>query len=109
MEFYTHFAIFPGENEFDQLGRIFKLCGTPTENNWPGAKDLPWHGLLKYPASERLLAKEFKHSSYNLTEQFVDLVDRLLTLDPSARLSATEALSHPYFLQESPYACEPYE
>ncbi|CAN0500259.1 unnamed protein product, partial [Laminaria digitata] len=30
----------------------------------------------------------------------VDLVDKLLTLDPTKRLSAAEALDHPYFWRD---------
>ena len=33
----------------------------------------------------------------------VDLLDRLLALDPTRRLSAAEALQHDYFWQEQPF------
>ncbi len=31
-----------GKNEIEQLDLIFKLCGTPTELDWPESYDLPW-------------------------------------------------------------------
>lgn len=31
----------PGSSDFDQLERINSLCGTPTEETWPGFKTLP--------------------------------------------------------------------
>ena len=31
-----------------------------------------------------------------MTEQSVDLMDKLLTLDPSKRISAADALNHPF-------------
>jgi serine/threonine protein kinase len=34
-------AVFPGDSEIDQLFRIFRFLGTPTENEWPGVSQLP--------------------------------------------------------------------
>jgi serine/threonine protein kinase len=34
--------VFPGRNEIDQLEQIFKLCGTPNPEVWPGVEKLPW-------------------------------------------------------------------
>lgn len=31
----------PGDNDIDQLGRIFQALGTPTQDNWPGHDQLP--------------------------------------------------------------------
>jgi hypothetical protein len=33
--------IFPGDSEIDELFRIFRLLGTPTEAVWPGVSSLP--------------------------------------------------------------------
>lgn len=33
--------LFPGSDVEDQLKRIFKLLGEPTEENWPGVSLLP--------------------------------------------------------------------
>lgn len=33
--------LFPGSDVDDQLKRIFKLLGTPTEESWPGLMQLP--------------------------------------------------------------------
>ncbi|GAB0197713.1 cyclin-dependent kinase 3 [Grus japonensis] len=42
---YTHEvtrkALFPGDSEIDQLFRIFRTLGTPTEVTWPGVTQLP--------------------------------------------------------------------
>lgn len=109
MEFYTKYAIFQGRTEIDQLELIFRLCGSPTEYNWPGITDLPWHGLLKFPHCERVIVKEFTNSSYGLSEKFVDLLDQLLALDPSKRPTASEALKHAYFVSDHPFPCEPHQ
>ena len=33
--------LFPGDSEIDQLFRIFRTKGTPTEQIWPGVGKLP--------------------------------------------------------------------
>jgi cell division cycle 2-like len=33
--------LFPGQGEVDQMNKIFKLLGAPTEDNWPGVFELP--------------------------------------------------------------------
>ena len=108
MEFYTKWALFQGRTEIDQLELIFKLCGTPTEETWPGAKDLPWYGLLKFPPCERILVSEFKSPTYGLAEDFVDLIDQLLQLNPEKRPTAQIALHHDFFANDPP-PCIPQE
>lgn len=34
-------ALFPGDSEIDQLFRIFRTLGTPSEAVWPGVTQLP--------------------------------------------------------------------
>lgn len=34
-------ALFPGKSEMDQLNKIFKELGTPSERVWPGYSKLP--------------------------------------------------------------------
>ena len=33
--------LFPGTSDSDQLTRIFKVLGNPTEENWPSLSELP--------------------------------------------------------------------
>ncbi|KAI8896924.1 kinase-like domain-containing protein, partial [Globomyces pollinis-pini] len=109
LEFFTKYPIFQGRAEIDQLELIFKLCGSPSVENWPGIKDLPWYGMMQFTPTERLLVNEFSQPSYGLSTEFVFLLDGLLTLDPSKRPTAKQALSHPWFLEEEPFACHPSE
>lgn len=34
-------ALFPGDSEIDQLFRIFRTLGTPSDATWPGVSQLP--------------------------------------------------------------------
>lgn len=47
--------LFPGADVEDQLKRIFKLLGTPTDDSWPGMTQLPeykelpiYHSVLTF-------------------------------------------------------------
>ncbi|KAL1224574.1 Cyclin-dependent kinase B1-1 [Cardamine amara subsp. amara] len=44
-------ALFPGDSEYQQLHHIFRLLGTPSEQQWPGVTALrDWHVYPKWEA-----------------------------------------------------------
>lgn len=47
LELFTTRPIFQGSDEIHQLEVIYNLCGTPSEEEWPRLKDLPWYELVK--------------------------------------------------------------
>jgi len=91
-------AIFPGKNEVDQLELIFKVCGTPNEHNWPDVDKQPWWHVFKpQKETKRCLIEALRKSASGVPQEALDLVDRLLTLDPKKRATAAEALDSDYF------------
>ena len=38
--------ILPGKNEFEQIDKIFKMFGTPTEQTWPGLTKLHYYQMV---------------------------------------------------------------
>jgi serine/threonine-protein kinase BUR1 len=40
-ELLKRHPILVGNSDMDQLQKVFMLCGTPTEENWPGFMSLP--------------------------------------------------------------------
>ncbi|KAG2593986.1 probable serine/threonine-protein kinase At1g54610 [Panicum virgatum] len=90
--------IFPGRTEVEQLHKIFKLCGTPSEDYWEKMKFA--HPTFK--PYERCLAEKFK----DLPPSTLSLLETLLSIDPDMRGTATDALNSEFFRTE-PYACEP--
>lgn len=84
--------LFPGDSEWQQLLHIFKLLGTPNENMWPGVSRLrDWHDFPQWRPQD--LSRVFP----TLEEAGLDLLKSMLEYDPARRISAKEALMHPYF------------
>lgn len=110
--------LFPGETEIDQIISIYKLLGSPNDKIW-------YVGLIIH-TSKSLCSKTYTvllhcrpgysrlpnvskfnfgvHPYNNLPSKFpdlpadgLDLLNRLLTYDPRKRITAQEALSHPFF------------
>ncbi|XP_041834768.1 cyclin-dependent kinase 15 [Melanotaenia boesemani] len=89
---------FPGvSDELEQLQKIWAVLGVPTEENWPGISLLPNYSEEWFLHSE---PKEFRtvwKRLEQLPNKTEDLVEKMLKLVPVERISAQEAMQHPYF------------
>ncbi|KAJ9067411.1 negative regulator of the PHO system [Entomophthora muscae] len=93
-ELYLGRPLFPGVNNDDQLLRIFRLLGTPSEQNWPGVSQYSnWHGNYPFYPPTPIGQAIPTHNDYTA----LDLIFRFLQYQPQGRLSAQDALDHPYF------------
>lgn len=108
-EMLTRKPLFAGKDEAEQLELIFHVVGTPTERTWPGWRNLAQAHMVSEsrvysPQLERYLRKVMRHHGVQGSDTLIDILTKLLTLDPERRMTATEALAHRWF-QEEPYAC----
>ncbi|CAN1246806.1 Cyclin-dependent kinase C-2 [Linum grandiflorum] len=95
--------IFPGKDEPEQLNKIFELCGAPDEVIWPGVSKIPWYNNFKPSRPlKRRLREVFRHFDRHALE----LLEKMLTLDPAQRISAKDALDAEYFWTD-PLPCDP--
>ncbi|KAI9355940.1 protein serine/threonine kinase [Zopfochytrium polystomum] len=85
--------LFPGSSIADQLVRIFKILGTPNEATWPRISELPDY-QADFPVFEKVKLGDVIPKFDPLA---IDLLSRLIEYQPEKRLSADNALAHPYF------------
>ncbi|KAK3830129.1 MAG: LOW QUALITY PROTEIN: kinase-like domain-containing protein [Linnemannia elongata] len=85
--------LFPGSSVKDQLLKIFKILGTPTEESWPGVSKLPDY-RPDFPTYSPI---PLENLVPKLDAAGIDLLSRLVTYNPDRRILADAALAHPYF------------
>ncbi len=86
--------LFQAKGELELISMIFKLLGPPTTSSWPEYSNLPLAKTINLPAPHPpQLRQKFQY----ITAAGVDLMSRLLCYDPDERITAEEALKHPYF------------
>ncbi|KAI4378323.1 hypothetical protein MLD38_015814 [Melastoma candidum] len=99
-ELYTGKPILPGKTEVEQLHKIFKLCGSPSDDDW---LHLPHATMFKPPHPYRRCVTEmFKE----LPPAAVGLIETLLSVDPTKRGTSALALRSEFFTT-SPLPCDP--
>uniref|UniRef100_A0AAR2KJD6 cyclin-dependent kinase n=1 Tax=Pygocentrus nattereri TaxID=42514 RepID=A0AAR2KJD6_PYGNA len=103
-ELLTQKPLFPGKSEIDQINKIFKDLGSPSEKIWPGYNELP--AVKKMTFTEYPYNNLRKRFGALLSDHGFDLMNKFLTYCPAKRISADEALKHEYF-RETPLPIEP--
>eukprot|EP01123_Difflugia_compressa_P000597 TRINITY_DN106_c0_g1_i2.p1 TRINITY_DN106_c0_g1~~TRINITY_DN106_c0_g1_i2.p1 ORF type:complete len:295 (-),score=46.15 TRINITY_DN106_c0_g1_i2:322-1206(-) len=93
-EMITKRPLFPGDSEIDEIFRIFRTLGTPTEEVWRGCTMLPDFKPNFPKWTKQDLRKLLPQG---LDAQAVDLLESMLVYEPSQRITAKAALQHPYF------------
>ena len=106
---------FKGKSEVGQLDLIFGMLGVPTQESWPGWTRFPraagrgrWHPVSSDPAAlrRRLNLPAHAHLDGALSDTGLDLLLRLLAVNPTHRVTAAEARAHPWF-REAPLPISP--
>jgi len=92
-EMVTRQPLFPGDCEIDELFKIFQVLGTPNEQIWPGVSQLPDFKQTFPKWTGKGLAAVVK----DLDPLGLDLLSKMLIYEPGRRISAREALAHPFF------------
>lgn len=98
--------LFPGQTVPETLGRIAVLLGDIDPATWPGAASLPGGRTLPPPRSPPARVEDVGRVFPGLSREGCDLLLGLLAYDPDRRLTAREALRHPWF-REAPAARPP--
>ncbi len=94
-EITSLYPLFPGSNEVDQISRIHKVLGTPPPEvlnklKGKGAS----HINFDFPTQKGIgIPQLVPHAS----PEAIDLMVKLLKYDAAERITAREAMRHPYF------------
>jgi len=92
-ELYKRSPFFCGTSEGDQLHKIFKIIGTPGENEWPE------NSSLMYSSFEQNCKMPLQRVLPEISESGRDLLDNMILFNPKQRISALNALQHDFFMQ----------
>ncbi|KAF8115400.1 hypothetical protein N665_0027s0016 [Sinapis alba] len=95
-ELFAGKPIMPGRTEVEQMHKIFKLCGSPSEDYWR-RETLPLATSFKpsHPY-KAVLAETFSH----FPASALTLIHKLLAIEPEKRGSAASALRSEFFTTE---------
>ncbi|XP_007892160.1 cyclin-dependent kinase 19 isoform X2 [Callorhinchus milii] len=89
----------------DQLDRIFSVMGFPADKDWEDIRKMPEYPTLQKDfrrttyANSSLIKYMEKHKVKPDSKVFL-LLQKLLTMDPTKRITSEQALQDPYFLEE---------
>lgn len=96
-EMITGVPLFRGRDNQDQLLHIMRIVGTPDDRTLRKiATESPEIQLKPYPRYPKI---PFSQVIPKASPLAIDLLEALLQFDPSKRITAEEALRHPYFAE----------
>jgi hypothetical protein len=90
--------LFCANSQIGMLEKIFKLFGTPTEETWKGVSTFPDMNDIEFTIwpskSVRTVLPRLED------DDAIDFLEQLLILDPSKRMTADEAKTHPFLTKK---------
>uniref|UniRef100_A0A8B9GT23 cyclin-dependent kinase n=1 Tax=Astyanax mexicanus TaxID=7994 RepID=A0A8B9GT23_ASTMX len=86
--------LFPGSTVEDELHLIFRLLGTPTEENWPGISSIEEFKSYNFP---KYKPQPFINHAPRLDTEGIELLLSFLKYESKKRISADDSMKHSYF------------
>lgn len=119
-EMFIGKPLFPGRSDLEQLPVIFEKLSVPKHEDWPGVTKMQGFGECVKEYEKRKSSKNAnfmplkmymnniktstqrevgQHLAKYIDDDLIDLIQKMLIYDPAKRISAKNALRHPYFTQ----------
>jgi cyclin-dependent kinase 12/13 len=100
--------LFPGRTEIEQLELISQVIGVPSESNFVGISSYPHYSSMNVHIKQKFESSPSVFASFNnglrshyqqkMSQPIINLLERILVLDPATRPTANILLKNTYFL-----------
>lgn len=97
IELLIRAPLFPGSDFLDQLARIFHVIGKPTPDEIAKLHNAQARKFINSLPNRK--KTPFAELFPDMDKSAADLLDNLLQYDPTRRISASQALQHPFFYE----------
>jgi serine/threonine protein kinase len=94
-EIITGKVLFPGENYIEQVNLIIEKRGTPSQAVINSISNANARSYIESLANKE--KQDIKVLTGSKDTECMDLLNKMLDLDPNCRISVEEAIKHPYF------------
>lgn len=95
-ELFVKKPFFKGSNHIDQLKKIFQVRGKPEESNIEWMKSEDARQWVKHLDKSEYPGQSLKKIFPMLSEGALDLLEQMLQINPSTRITIQGALEHPW-------------
>ncbi len=96
VEMLSNRPIFPGKNYLDQISKIQEVLGSPAIEDLAFIRNPKARAFLTGLPQRPRVAWDKLYPRAAGETQLLDIIDRLLTFDPTKRITVEEGLAHPY-------------
>lgn len=95
-EMIAHFPLFPGDNEMNQIEKIFTTIGPPPASLLEKWRKQASHLNFTFDMTSPRKSIASKMPNH-ISRECVEFIEACLVYDPDQRITAAQAKNHPYF------------